>query len=50
MVPPARTYASRVRIDSPTPGSTGAVSVHPVSGPFAFDPDTSDSVAVPAVN
>jgi hypothetical protein len=38
-----------VRIDSPTPGSTGAVSVHPVSGPFAFDPDTSDNAAVPAV-
>ncbi|MEU6801297.1 hypothetical protein [Streptomyces neyagawaensis] len=45
-----KTYAFKVRIDSATPGTTGAVSVHPVSGQFAFDPDTSNNTAVLTVN
>ncbi|WP_158897322.1 hypothetical protein [Streptomyces hygroscopicus] len=31
-------------------GATGAVSIHPEWGEFAFDPDTTNNKAVPAVN
>jgi hypothetical protein len=45
-----RTYAFKVRMDTVTPGTTGAVSIHPEFGEFPFAPDTSDNTAVPAVD
>ncbi|MFC9221638.1 hypothetical protein ACFT8W_12860 [Streptomyces hygroscopicus] len=45
-----RSYDFSVRIDTVVPGATGAVSIHPEWGEFAFDPDTTNNKAVPAVN
>ncbi|MEU8481479.1 hypothetical protein ACFV4E_32650 [Streptomyces hygroscopicus] len=45
-----RSYDFSVRIDTVVPGATGAVSIHPEWGEFAFDPDTTNNKAVLAVN
>ncbi|MFI1124928.1 hypothetical protein ACH4VS_27750 [Streptomyces hygroscopicus] len=45
-----RSYDFSVRIDTVVPGATGAVSIHPECGEFAFDSDTTNTKAVLAVN
>ncbi|MFP8905027.1 COG1361 family protein [Streptomyces atacamensis] len=43
-------YVFSLRIDTVTPGTTGAVSVRPGFGTFTFDPNPANNTAVLAVN
>ncbi|MGS2586268.1 hypothetical protein [Streptomyces hebeiensis] len=45
-----RSYDFSLRVDTAVPGSTGAVSIHPEFGEFAFDPDSTNNTAVLTVN